>query len=99
MDCFADDPSLAMTMMCFTLEYRPALYTLFQTRLNKRIQVAIEYLLCGRDFNIGTQIFNARIVQYIRANLMSPAHIRLGRFLLILLGLTLTQLQLIQARF
>jgi len=48
------------------------------------IEVAIEYFLGVADFHVGTQVFDATLVQHIAADLVTPTHVGFGVFELLL---------------
>ena len=50
-------------------------------------------------FDIGPQILDARLVQHVRADLVSPADIGLAVFYCLLLVIALAQFRFVQARF
>ena len=42
---------------------------LLQAGFDELIQIAVEHALCIADFDVGAQILDARLVQYVGANL------------------------------
>jgi len=76
----------------FTKKSQPTL----QTRLNKHIQIAIQNGLWVAGFDIGAQIFDARLIQHIGANLAAPTHIGFRGFQGLLVGHTVHHLQLVK---
>ena len=58
---------------------------LFQAGADERIEVAVEHALRIADFDVGAQILDTAVVQHVRADLVTPAHIGLAGFELVLL--------------
>ena len=77
---------------------RALLHALLQTRLDKRVQIAVQHLLRRRRFVVGAQVLDAAVVEHIAANLVAPADIGLGVFELLLRFLLLAQLEVVEAR-
>src|SRR5713101_278353 len=75
------------------------LHALLEARADEVVQIAVEHSLRIADLHAGAQVLDARLVEDVVANLVSPLDIGLARRELVALGLELAQLQLVQPRF
>src|SRR5690606_10245421 len=75
-----------------------ASYALFETGLDEGIQGAVQYFLRVGDFDVGAQVFDAALVQHVRADLVAPAHVGLGVFHFLLLGHAFAHFHFVEPR-
>src|SRR6266853_1668696 len=66
---------------------------------NEIVEVAVEHPLRVAFLDPCAQVLDARLVEDVAADLVSPLDVGLGRLELVAVGLELTQFQLVQARF
>src|SRR6266566_1923139 len=85
-------------MVLYYFRLSTSLHSLLQARGNEVVEASVEDGLRVADLVIGSQILDARLIEHIRADLMSPPDIGLGVFQLLLLGLALAQLEIIEPR-
>src|SRR5512145_3370068 len=72
--------------------------SLFEARFDEIVELAVEHRL-GRAFlHAGAQVLDARLVEHVRADLVSPADVGLRLLELLLLGLALAHLELVELR-
>src|SRR5690242_17439965 len=73
-------------------------HPLLETRRDEVVEIAVEHRLRIAPLDIGAQILDPRLVEHIRADLVAPADVGLRFLELLLLGLALSQLELVEAR-
>src|SRR5689334_13142843 len=73
--------------------------TRLQRGFEKRIEIAVEHLVGGADFDAGAQILDARLIEHVRADLVTPAHVGLRVFQHACGGVALVHFQLVELRF
>src|SRR5512145_1153906 len=72
--------------------------SLLEARFDEVVELAVEHRL-GRAFlHAGAQVLDARLVEHVRADLVSPADVGLRLLELLLLGLALAHLELVELR-
>src|SRR5438094_2308732 len=74
------------------------LHALLEARADEAVEVAVEHFLRIADLDAGAQVLDARLVEDVAADLVSPFDVGLGGGELVALGLELAQLQLVQPR-
>src|SRR5690606_8114105 len=72
------------------------LQTLLEAGLEVAVEVAVEHLLAIAAFDAGTQVLDARVIEHVGANLVTPADIRLAVFQRLRGGVALLHFQLVQ---
>ena len=61
------------------------LHALLQRGFNKGIEIPVQHLLGIGGFDACAQVFDATLIQHVRADLVSPTHIRFAILKLLLL--------------
>ena len=74
------------------------LQPLFQAGYQVFVDIAVEHLVAIAAFDVGTQILDTRGVEYVRADLMTPADVRLGVFQGLGSGIALLDFLLVKTR-
>src|SRR3984893_19506964 len=74
------------------------LHSLLEAGGDEVVEAAVEDRLSVANLVVGSQILDARLIEDIRADLMSPPDIGLGVFQLLLLGLALAQFEIVEPR-
>src|SRR2546421_4502944 len=75
------------------------LNTLLQARADEIVEVAVEHPLCVAFLDAGAQVLDARLIEHVGADLVSPLDVGLGGLELVAVGLELAQFQVVEARF
>src|SRR2546423_575179 len=86
-------PAAAASASCFM-----ASYARLERGFHELIEIAIEHRAGVAHLHSGTQVLDARLVEDIRADLVAPAHIRLGILEHPGGGIALVDLQLVELR-
>src|ERR1043166_1997258 len=91
---FSRRSSISLLLSSFS-----SLDPLFQARLDEVVEIAVEHALRVAFLDAGAQVLDARLVEHVRADLVTPLDVGLLRRELVLLGHALAQLALVEARF
>src|SRR5438309_12048375 len=81
---------------CFLL---PSLDSLLEARTDEVLETAVEHRLRVAGLGTGAQVLDARLVEYVAADLVAPADVGLLFLKLRLLGAALAQLGFVELRF
>src|SRR5258708_14607502 len=98
---FLSSASLARrsAMIWFSSSLFDSLDALLQARGDEIVEVPVEDSLRVAFFHPGAQVLDARLVEQVGADLVSPLDVGLGGLELVAVGLELAQFQLVEARF
>src|SRR5512135_2575382 len=72
--------------------------SLLQARRDEIVEIAVEHRLRVADLVVGPQVLDPRLVEHVRADLVTPADVGLGILELRLLLLALARLELVELR-
>src|SRR5258706_9013482 len=86
-------------MIWFSASFVDTLNALLEARGDEIVEISVEPPLRVAFFHAGAQVLDARLVEHVGADLVSPLDVGLGGLELVAIGLELAQFQLVQARF
>jgi len=73
-------------------------HALLEGGFDEHVEVAVQHLLGGGDFDVGAQVLDAAVVEHVAADLVAPAHVGLRVFQLLLLLHALAHFEVVEAR-